>query len=312
MNAFDARELRTAFGAFMSGVTVVTAVSERDVPVGFTANSFTSVSLDPPLLLVCPARSLTSFSVFETCSHFAVNILSENQQDVSNTFATSKGDRFAQVGWRADAWGCPIFDGVAASFSCATHERMEAGDHLVLVGRISAFRNSGAAGLGYCNSGYFSLGMERRAQQVTEAGRSVMVGAIIEHDGRVLLEETPKGVRPPQVAAGSLTGTLAAISGHLSHSGLRVEFGPVYSIFENEKTGASFTYYRAVAADADPRGLGRYIPIDDIGSCGFASGAVSDMLDRYLLERRNGVFGVYVGGDVEGDVHLFGEDRQQT
>ena len=307
MSAFDPRELRNAFGTFMTGVTVVTSAGADGAPVGFTANSYTSVSLDPPLLLVCPARSLSSFPVFDTCGHFAVNILAEDQQDVSNIFATSKTDRFAQVSWRADEWGCPIVNGSAASFSCATHQRTAAGDHLILVGRIKRFQTSGDAGLGYSNGGYFSLGMERRAQDAPKPDGTVTAGAIVEHDGQVLMAETADGPRPPSVAASGRTGSLAAIRGHLSGAGLRVEFGPVYSIFENQRTGDAATYYRCAARDGNPRGLGRYVPVGDLPSLRYPSGALADMMRRYVLERRSGVFGLYVGDDVEGDVHMFGE-----
>ncbi len=193
MSAFDPRELRGAFGTFMTGVTVVTAVAPDGTPVGFTANSYTSVSIDPPLLLVCPATSLSSFHVFNRCGVFAVNILAEDQQDVSNIFATSKGDRFSQVAWQADEWACPIIDGAAASFSCNAQNRMTAGDHIILVGRINEFRTSGAAGLGYGKNGYFSLGLERKAAAPPKVDRRAFAGAIIEHDGKLLVAETSDG-----------------------------------------------------------------------------------------------------------------------
>ena len=90
----DPRALRDAFGSFMTGVTVVTALGPDGNPVGFTANSFSSVSLDPPLLLVCPGKFLSSFEVFANCTHFAVNILAEGQEAGANTCASVKCDRF--------------------------------------------------------------------------------------------------------------------------------------------------------------------------------------------------------------------------
>ncbi|MCB1639495.1 MAG: flavin reductase family protein, partial [Thiothrix sp.] len=100
--------LRQAFGAFMTGVTVVTTRTEEGSPVGFTANSFTSVSLEPPLLLVCLSLNMHSLPAFRTCGHFAVSILSEQQQDVSNLFASYMGDRFASTRWHADSFGMPL------------------------------------------------------------------------------------------------------------------------------------------------------------------------------------------------------------
>ena len=97
--SFDARALRDAFGAFPTGVTVVTAHDPSGQPIGFTANSFTSVSLDPPLLLICLAKSSRNFAAITGSAGFAVNILSETQKDVSNTFARPVEDRFAAVEW---------------------------------------------------------------------------------------------------------------------------------------------------------------------------------------------------------------------
>ena len=311
MSALDPRELRNAFGTFMTGVTVVTAVTEEGAPVGFTANSYTSVSLDPPLLLVCPAKSLSSFAVFQFCKAFAVNILAEGQQDVSNIFATSKDDRFSQIPWRADESGCPIIEGAAASFSCAAHERMVAGDHIVLVGRINDFRTSGDAGLGYSRNGYFSLGLERKSAEPPKANRTVFAGAIIEHDGKLLVDETRDGLRPPQTEAISRSGSFTAVSNLFAEAGMKIEFGPVYSIFEDQRRGADFTFYRGIAEDDDPRGFGAYVPVEALASKRFASGALTTMMHRYTLERQTGIFGLYVGDEAQGDVHMFGEGRNR-
>ncbi|PIE00760.1 MAG: hypothetical protein CSA79_02410 [Thiothrix nivea] len=152
----DSGKLRQAFSTFMTGVTVVTALDSQNKPVGFTANSFTSVSLEPPLLLVCPGKNMNLFEVFNQCEHFAVNILSEHQQDIANTFATRSGERFAQMKWHADKQGCPLLKDVVATFSCHVYQRVEAGDHIILIGQIDEFQLSGPShGLGYCNNGYF-------------------------------------------------------------------------------------------------------------------------------------------------------------
>lgn len=186
MLKFDRRELRTAFGSFITGVTVVTAADEAGHPVGFTANSYTSVSLEPPMLLVCPARTLSSFEVFWSCTHFAVSVLAEDQQQVSNAFATasmSNVERFGSFAWHPDHQGSPLLDGAAAAFSCRSHSRMEAGDHLILIGEIDALECSGGAGLGFSNGGYFSLGLEREAQGLApEIGDAIAGGHRTEID----------------------------------------------------------------------------------------------------------------------------------
>lgn len=308
MSAAQAGELREAFGSFITGVTVVTAMGDTGVPVGFTANSFTSVSLDPPLLLVCPSKSLTSFPVFNTCENFTVNILAENQQDISNVFATAVADRFGEITWRQDKWNCPVIDGVAASFCCSAHSRLDAGDHIILMGEVKEFHCSGAAGLGYSRDGYFSLGLERKTMVPPQLDTIAIAGAIIEFGDKVLIEETPDGLRLPRVTTQKGQGVFTAVNTLMAEAGLRVEFGPVYSIFENKNTNETHTYYRGVAAEGGPNGLGNFVTIEDLASRDFISPALTTMMQRYFLEQKSGIFGLYVGDDDRGDVHMFGEE----
>ena len=100
-------ELRAAFGRFMTGVTVVTALDDAGTPVGFTANSFSSVSLNPPLLLVCPGAHLSSFEVFRKAETFGVSVLAADQENVSRLFSTGTGARFDQCEWQPAAAGVP-------------------------------------------------------------------------------------------------------------------------------------------------------------------------------------------------------------
>src|SRR5690606_11932274 len=114
----DPRELRNALGGFATGVTVVTAMQDDGTPRGFTANSFTSVSLDPPLVLVCVAKSAGSCALMEASDHMAINILAEDQRDVSRSFASHNGSRFQGVEWWTGASGAPILPGTAAMLDC--------------------------------------------------------------------------------------------------------------------------------------------------------------------------------------------------
>ncbi len=307
MSAIDARELRRAYGKFLTGVTVVTALSADGRPVGFTANSYTSVSLNPPLLLVCPAHSLSSYPVFEACQSFVVNILAADQQDIANTFASASNDRFANIQWHANAAGCPVIRGTAATFSCTTHNRIPAGDHLILVGEVEQFEANDNDALGYSNGGYFSLELERKAAELAPPTHSVTVGAIVEHAGQVLVQETANGLRLPQVEVKGMMGSLAVLSTHLEQAGMALEFGPVYSVFQGRGNAESSTYYRATAANKNPCGMGVFVPVDALASRQFTTGAVTDMVRRYVLEWQGGIFQLYLGDEVEGDVHMFGE-----
>ncbi len=309
MSTIDPRALRHAFGSYPTGVTVVTTIDGDGTPLGFTANSFASVSLNPPLLLVCPARSLTSFPVFERCSKFAVNVLAEGQEDISNIFASFKGDRFSKMPWRFDAAGRPLIEGAAATFSCTTHSTMEAGDHVVLMGLVKDFAQSGRRGLGYAAGAYFSLGLERRAADAPLPGRSALAGVIIEHDGSVLLEKTPDGWRPPQILLGANDRARPALGAHLDKKLPSAALGPVYSVFDDRECGQSFTFFHAKAGSAATGKLGKWVSLDHIDKAGFATSAIATMLQRYALEFKTHTFGLYVGDETAGDVHRIEEDR---
>lgn len=136
----DPRTLRDALGCFATGVTVVTTLDEAGRPVGLTANSFSSVSLDPPLILFCLARSSSNLERFQRAEHFAINVLHIGQQPMSGAFARSSAERFDGVTWETWDTGAPILSGSLASFECATHQVVEAGDHLVFIGRVTRAR----------------------------------------------------------------------------------------------------------------------------------------------------------------------------
>ncbi len=137
----DARRLRDAFGAFATGVTVVTACSGTE-RVGLTANSLTSVSLDPPLLLFCPARSASALPTLRATGRFAVNVLASDQTPVAERFARKGVDRFAGATWH-ELGGLPVLDGALASFACRLEAEHDGGDHVVIIGRVEAMRASG-------------------------------------------------------------------------------------------------------------------------------------------------------------------------
>lgn len=303
MSDDDRRRLRDAFGAFPTGVTVVTACDPAGHPVGFTANSFSSVSLDPPMLLVCPGRSLSSFPVFEGCSAFAVNVLAEGQEDVSNTFAAFKGDRFARVGWRPDARGCPLIEDTAAAFSCDTAGVVPAGDHIILLGAVVDFVQADSRGLGYVAGQYFSLGLEREAAAAPRSDRRAIAGAIIEHEGRVLLEDTGTGLRPPRLILSERGNVRAALSEHLARHGLEVRLGKAYSIFDDRASDEHFTYFLAQASRLPASGPLRPVPIAELASQRYISRPHATMLTRFALEHATRDFGLYVGDDRGGDIH---------
>jgi len=132
----DTRTLRDAMGCFATGVTVVTTVDAAGAPAGFTANSFTSVSLDPELLLVCVGKTASNLESLLAADRFAVNILHADQQPISAQFTRRDGDRFADIDWSWGEGGAPLISNALAIFECAQFAHHDAGDHVIVVGRV--------------------------------------------------------------------------------------------------------------------------------------------------------------------------------
>lgn len=129
-------DFRRALGCFASGVTVVTAVDGEGRPAGVTVSAFSSVSLDPPLVLFCLDRKTAALTSYTDSGRFAVNVLAEGQQAVSNAFASTREDRFAGIDVVEGAGGCPLIAGAMAHLECALEAVHDGGDHLILVGRV--------------------------------------------------------------------------------------------------------------------------------------------------------------------------------
>lgn len=132
----DERTLRDALGCFATGVTIVTCIDPDGAPAGLTANSFTSVSLDPPLLLVCVHKRARSAAAMIAADHFAVNVLQTGQQPASIRFSTRQEDRFGATPWSTGETGAPVLMDSLGVFECARHAVYEGGDHHMLIGRV--------------------------------------------------------------------------------------------------------------------------------------------------------------------------------
>ncbi len=303
MTKLDPSDLRRAFGSFMTGVTVVTTRNASGAAVGFTANSFTSVSLGPPLILVCPGKSLSSYDEFSACNYFAVNILAEGQEEVSNTFAGFKGDRFAKAGHTLDARGIPLIDGAVATFSCRTHQVVEAGDHCVLIGQVEAYSHNETPALGFANGRYFSLGLERGALEPT--GRKVVCGAIIEHEGHMLLEKNDAGFRPPQVTLSDRSQLRNGLRQDLHARGIDARLGVAYSVYDDATT--HHVYILANAAELPRHGNLEAVAIKDLATLSYATPPIATMMSRYALESRTRDFSLYLGNAQQGDTHSLSE-----
>ncbi len=135
--AWDGDHFRSVLGHFATGITVITAIAPDGPPVGFTCQSFSSLSLDPPLVMFSPAGTSSSWPKIRAAGHFCANVLAADQKDVCATFARSGADKFASVGWRpSPKTGAPILDDVLAWVDAEIESETEAGDHVIVVGRV--------------------------------------------------------------------------------------------------------------------------------------------------------------------------------
>ena len=134
----DPDAFRSALGRFASGVTVVTTCAPGNVSQGMTASAFCSVSLDPPLVLVCIEKITSIHDSIVSCSHFAVNVLSESQEQQARRFAQLDGDRFEGVGFSRGAHSLPILDDALASLECRRMSAYEGGDHTIVLGEVES------------------------------------------------------------------------------------------------------------------------------------------------------------------------------
>jgi flavin reductase (DIM6/NTAB) family NADH-FMN oxidoreductase RutF len=154
--SFDPRIMRQALGQYATGVTVVTCRNQDGQRVGMTANSFTSVSLDPPLVLWCPKKDSPSLDDFTAAGHFAVNVLAADQHHLSRQFATPTADKFAGAHVTDGLSGVPVLEGTVASFQCRTVATYEAGDHVIMLGEVERYDAPGGEPLVF-HSGFYHL-----------------------------------------------------------------------------------------------------------------------------------------------------------
>lgn len=128
-------------GQFCTGVVIATGAPEGQ-PAGFAAQSFVSLSLDPPLIAICPAKTSSSWPKLRDAGAFAVNMLHAGQVDVSNHFAQSGGDKFKDLAWHPGITGAPILDDALAWIECTLENELEAGDHTIAIGRVQAYERT--------------------------------------------------------------------------------------------------------------------------------------------------------------------------
>jgi flavin reductase (DIM6/NTAB) family NADH-FMN oxidoreductase RutF len=151
---FSTAQFREALGSFATGVTVITARAPDGTHVGLTASSFNSVSLEPPLVLWSLSLRSSSLAALKSCTHYAVNILSDRQIELALKFASSKASRFDHIEFSEGLGGAALLSDCVASFECFNRSRYEEGDHLIFVGEVERCSHSNLKGLIYQNGAF--------------------------------------------------------------------------------------------------------------------------------------------------------------
>ena len=158
-NPTEFRSLRDAFGQFATGVTIVTACNEQGQPIGLTANSFASVSLDPPLVSWCIDKASTRYEELSKAEHYTISVLGAEQQEVSNLFAMRSWDdtAFGEVDWYEGPHGVPQIPNVGARFHCKAQHRYAGGDHIIIVGLVEEYHSQALEPLVFFQGQYRNL-----------------------------------------------------------------------------------------------------------------------------------------------------------
>ena len=311
MNKNRSRNLRQALGSFPTGVTVVSCLDKNNNPLGFTANSFTSVSLDPQLISICIDKESFNIDTFSITEHFAVSILSESQQSISTTFATPNEERFKNIDWRSEDTGSPIISNAVAWFDCKTEQVVDAGDHLILIGKIITFDSSPKTPLMYLRGNYVNLGLEQKMLLAMEnENTEIIVGAIIEWRKKVFLLKNKNN--------GSLYFPSASRLGHiedkqsllgvLKNLNISINEHYLFSVFEKAEDKTSLIYYRAQAKEEVTALKDSFYDFDAIPFDKLTDEASRIMLKRYIKERELNAFGIFVGKESEGKVEAISKE----
>lgn len=300
----DPKQFRNALGSYPTGVTIVTTVDANAQTRGFTANSFTSVSLDPPLLLICIAKTASSHDVFTKTQGFVVNILSESQKDISSLFASKAANKFEGCQWSNSQNGYPVIADVVAYFDCKTFNKIDAGDHTILIGEVTDFAARAAKPLGYCQGSYVNYSDTKTLELASLA--QTRLYALIETPEGLIFEKGSQGelVLPNANRLGkeqAQSGLYAKLTKH----GLQVSLDFVYSVYEDEQ--GSVIVYRGkstgpVNSTKTANSQLACLSLEQVAAYAWSDEALGSMLKRYVKERKEDVFGIYVGDSQSGDV----------
>lgn len=306
------RAIRDALGTFLTGVTVVTTVDEMGQPRGITANSFTSVSLDPPLVLVCVDRAASSYQAFIQANGYAVNILGQDHRDVAQVFATKRPDKFTAIRTFTSNLGNPILHASIAWLDCRTTDVHTIGDHAVLIGHVRDFGGEGGQPLGFHQGRFVSFSPAAPEYSLSGgpmSGLARLSWVIEDDEGRVALLPVAEG----KLALPSASMPVADLHDEgLQQAAERCLGRPVtidllYSFYTDRRDGRlTLTYRGRTAGDGDASAADMssraFHPLTESLLARIADQVEGSVLRRYRVERDAQRFGIYSGTDESGSV----------
>ncbi|MDG3578025.1 flavin reductase family protein [Rhizobium sp. YJ-22] len=295
----DRRLFRDMLGSFMTGVTVVATRAADGSVRAFTANSFTSVSLDPPLVLVCLAKSSGSLDVFTQAEGFSVSVLGAGQRNVSNGFAACDPAVKAAALARLADGPVPYVENCLATMLCDRERVIDAGDHVILLGAVGHFQSAGGQPLGYFRGAYVGFGLA--VGELEQLGAPLVVGGLLERDGKVVLCRRPGASdwelpsRP--LASGERHGVV--LRDLFARLGIAAEASLLYSLFQEDGERRT-TMIFSVETDAEiaSKTLADGTRVESFGvearPWEMIEGEMKrGMVQRFFRERDAGCFGIY-------------------
>lgn len=307
---------RQALGSFLTGVTVVTTIDSDGNDRGITANSFTSVSLDPPLILFCVDRHAASYDAFTAAAGYAVHILGSHQQEVAKVFASKSPDKFAGLRVRRSTTGAAVLDNAHAVLDCVAHEIVSAGDHAVIIAQVRAFAIEDKRPLGFYQGKLQSFNAEGELARsaLPSTSRLCVLWLLETLAGEIALSDNGNGRTLPSSAVRPAHLHDAALSAAASTTlGAPVVIDFLYSIYGSAPESLTLVYRGRL--DPSGNGVPGLTPPHRLVLAEQASQALSDVteravLERYINERGDMSFGIYAGSLETGSVATIMERTQ--
>lgn len=308
----DLGTYRQVLGSFMTGVTVITTIDADGNKRGITANSFTSVSLDPPLVLFCVDYRAASYETWQSSAGFVIHILQSEQQDLAKTFASKAENKFDGLESVEGSTGAPILQDVHAWLDCKLSSTVIAGDHAIIIGEVVKYSAEPARPLGFYQGRFFGFNNDQEIASLIPQASRVNVGWMMQNDsGAIVCSAQADGtfalpktqLRASDISSDALAAAASAQFGHPAS----VEF--LYSVFEGKQDQLSLVYRGQVFASAAELAAAGYASVApaEVQPASFTVPGEAAVVERYLEELANARFGVYAGTLAEGSVAVVSE-----